>query len=562
MTVRSALLVSETMTTGIEPRRLLPDPECRAERLGFALGGLAAELGGDRIGAKSVARARFSAATARRLVAIAIVPMVALTAWWSLASEQLERPVASALYWSYQTAVPMAIGLCWWVRRPASRFGPLLVELGILAWMVSWASPEIPLTLDEAVLVGAPYVVLTFYLFLAFPTGRLLPVTARWLMGVLALAMVAVGPATQDTLAWGVVGAQVLLPPGFLLVLLRAEWFAVGALQKLVVRLASRPTPQQWRGTIAAALADPSLRLGFYDQDTERFFESDGAVLMPPRPGSGRSWVPVDRDARPVAALVIDETLAEDPGLVRAAASATLLAVENGHLEGELVASRKRILEAGHAERRRIERDLHDSAQQRLVALRIQLALAGERLVRSEDRTMLERLGVEVDEAIDELRTVAHGIYPPILADQGIGAALASVARSSAMPVGIRDGWLGRHSEAVETTVYFCCLEGLQNAAKHAGHGASATIRLSEADGWVSFSVEDDGAGFDPDDVERGAGLTNLTDRVTAVGGTLQIDGGPGRGTHIRGEIPFIPIGPCAAGQRAQASSHENPAEA
>ena len=100
MTVRSALLVSETVTTGIEPRRLLPDPECCAERLGFALGGLAADLGGDRIGAKSVARARFSAATARRLVATAIVPMVALTAWWSLASEQLERPVARALYWS------------------------------------------------------------------------------------------------------------------------------------------------------------------------------------------------------------------------------------------------------------------------------------------------------------------------------------------------------------------------------------------------------------------------------------------------------------------------------
>ena len=190
------------------------------------------------------------------------------------------------------------------------------------------------------------------------------------------------------------------------------------------------------------------------------------------------------------------------------------------------------------AERRRIERDLHDSAQQRLVALRIHLTLAGERLDRSEDRTMLERLGVEVDEIIDELRAIAHGVYPSILVDQGIGAALASVARRSAMPVGIRNGWLGRHPEAIETTVYFCCLEGLQNAAKHAGPGASATIRLSEADGWVSFSIEDDGAGFDPDDVERGAGLTNLTDRVAAVGGTLQIDAGPGRGTRITGEIP------------------------
>lgn len=215
------------------------------------------------------------------------------------------------------------------------------------------------------------------------------------------------------------------------------------------------------------------------------------------------------------------------------------LAMENGHLEGELVASRKRILEAGHAERRRIERNLHDSAQQRLVALRIHLALAGERLDRAEDRAMLERLGVEVDDAIDELRAIAHGVYPATLADQGIGAALAGVARRSAIPVGIRDGWRGRHSEAVETTVYYCCLEGVQNAAKHAGPGAVATIRLSEAEGRVSFSVEDDGAGFDPGDVEPGAGLTNLTDRVAAVGGILHIDGEPGRGARITGEIPI-----------------------
>jgi hypothetical protein len=154
VTLRPALLVSQMVTTGIEPHRLLSDPECRAERLGFALGGLAAELGGDRSGAKPVARARLSATTARRLVSTAIVPMVALTAWSELASKQLEWPAASALYWNYQTAAPMAIGLFWWVRRPASRFGPLLVALGISAWMVSWASSDLPLAFGEAVLVG------------------------------------------------------------------------------------------------------------------------------------------------------------------------------------------------------------------------------------------------------------------------------------------------------------------------------------------------------------------------------------------------------------------------
>jgi signal transduction histidine kinase len=594
---------------------------------------------GDWIGSEPLVGARVSATTAQRAVAAAIVPMVAVTIWLALTSDHLERPVASALYWSYLTAAPIAIGLYWCMRRPASRFGPLLVAFGFLAWVVSWESSNWPLAFDLAVLAEGPAFLLTFYLFLAFPMGRLEPAAARWLMGALALAVGAfflpwalfspviagggpltrcapncpenvlqlgsapglvevagkaetyaalaitvavlivyvvrlraasrpqrralaavavtsllflpayfvfnfsawileLDPATLDTLAWGIVGARVLLPLGFLIALLQAERFASRALQNLLERLAARPTPEQWRDMIAVALDDASLQLGYYDPDTRRFRESDGEELTRPPTGSGRAWVPVDRGGRAVAAMVIDETLAEDPELVRVAASATLLAVENGNLEGELRASRARMLEAGHAERRRIERDLHDSAQQRLVALRIHLTLAGERLDRSDERAMLERLGAEVDDAIDELRTVARGIYPQALADHGVGAALAAVARRSAMPVGVRDAWLGRHSEAVETTVYFCCLECLQNAAKHAGPGASATIRLSEENGRVSFGVEDDGAGFDPGAVERGAGLHNLADRLAAVGGTLRIDARPGRGTRITGEIP------------------------
>jgi signal transduction histidine kinase len=296
-----------------------------------------------------------------------------------------------------------------------------------------------------------------------------------------------VDPATVDTLAWGVAATRALLPLGFLIALLGAERFAGKALRTLLELLAARPTPELWRDKIAGVLDDRSLRLGYHDPGTGRFREPDGGELTPP-PADGLAWVPVDRDDQPVAAMVVDETLAEDPELVRAAASATLLAVENGHLEGELIASRARILEAGHAERRRIERDLHDSAQQRLVALRIHLALTGEQLDRSEERGMLERLGAEVDQAIDELRAVAQGVYPQILAQGGVGPALASVARGSAIPVSIRDAGVGRHSEGIEMTVYFCCLECLQNAAKHAGRGAAVTIRLSEANASVSAS--------------------------------------------------------------------------
>ena len=131
-----------------------------------------------------------SAAAARRFLAVAIVPMVALSVWLAVTSDHLQRPVVSALYWGYLTAAPMAIGLLWWNRRPASGFGPLLVGFGVLTWIVSWESSDLPLAFDLAVLAEAPYFWLTFYLFLAFPSGRLQPPAARWLMGALALGIV------------------------------------------------------------------------------------------------------------------------------------------------------------------------------------------------------------------------------------------------------------------------------------------------------------------------------------------------------------------------------------
>ena len=199
--------------------------------------------------------------------------------------------------------------------------------------------------------------------------------------------------------------------------------------------------------------------------------------------------------------MVVDDALTEDQELIRAAAAATLLAVENGHLEGELRASRARLVEAGSAEGRRLERDLLDSTQQRLLALRIHLGLAGEQLDRPEDRARIERLGADLEEAIDDLRNVARGIYPQLLSRYGV-------------------------------------VEALQNAAKHAGPEACAVVRLGEDRDGVRFSVEDDGIGFDPDAVEDSGGLTNLADRAAAAGGTLRIESAPGRGTRVIGWIP------------------------
>jgi signal transduction histidine kinase len=583
---------------------------------------------------------RVSARTVQRAVAVAIVPMVAVTMGLALTSDRLQKPLAAALYWGYLVAASMAIGLYWWIRRPASRFGPLLALFGTGVWVVSWQGANAPLAFDLGVFVEPPFFLLTIYLFLAFPMGRIESRLERRLMGALGLGAILTflpwallspviaggGPLTScapdcpanalqvasapdaaeafgkaeiytalvlvasvfvvylrrllrasrpqrrqliavavtsllflpawfvsnfartvlelgdqstlDTLAWAIVVARILLPLGFLVALLQADRFAARALQGLLMRLAARPTPDQWREAIAGALDDAELRLAFYEPSSGRFLEAGGEELRAPLPAAARVWVPVGRGGRQVAAMVIDRTLAEDPELVRAAASATLLAVENGALEGELRASRARIVQAGDAERRRIERDLHDSAQQRLVALRIHLSAAGERLDRPAERAMLERLGTEVEDAIDDLRTVAHGIYPQVLADGGVGAALTEAARRSPVRTSVLDGWSARQPEAVESTVYFCCLECLQNAAKHGGPGVSATVRLGERHGRVSFVVEDDGPGFDASSVSAGSGLTNLLDRVTAVGGTLEIDSAPGRGTRISGELP------------------------
>ena len=172
------------------------------------------------------------------------------------------------------------------------------------------------------------------------------------------------------------------------------------------------------------------------------------------------------------------------------------------------------------------------------VRVRTALSLAGEQLP-PEEQPIVEQLERELDEALDELQSVARGIYPQVLAQYGVAAALRSAVQTVAIPVSITDEGLRRHSGTVELAVYYCCLEALQNAAKHAGPGASASISLSDADGELRFRVEDDGQGFEPARVERGTGLTNLADRLSAVGGAIRIDSTAGRGTCVAGQIPL-----------------------
>jgi signal transduction histidine kinase len=206
----------------------------------------------------------------------------------------------------------------------------------------------------------------------------------------------------------------------------------------------------------------------------------------------------------------------------------------------ELQASRGRIVAASDAARRQIERNLHDGAQQRIVALAVKARLARQLIERDPQKASLalEELGGDIDGALQELRDLAHGIYPPLLADKGLTEALTAVARRASMPVTVNAGDLGRPGPDVEATAYFCCLEAIQNAGKYAGDGTRVAIDLRrEADALV-FVVSDDGAGFEVRGRAMGAGFNNMNDRLGSLGGTLRVESAPGRGTRITGVVP------------------------
>jgi signal transduction histidine kinase len=207
----------------------------------------------------------------------------------------------------------------------------------------------------------------------------------------------------------------------------------------------------------------------------------------------------------------------------------------------ELRASRARVLAAAHAERRRIERDLHDGAQQHLVALAVNLRLARE-LAESDPvgaRTVLEELAGDVHEALEEIRDLARGIYPQLLVDRGLSEGLRAAASRAPVRARVETGAIGRYGPEVEATVYFCCLEALQNVGKHAGRDARATLRVWEEQGGLRFEVADDGAGFDARTEPRGSGLTNMSDRLGALGGRVSVVSAPGDGTRVAGAVPL-----------------------
>ena len=204
----------------------------------------------------------------------------------------------------------------------------------------------------------------------------------------------------------------------------------------------------------------------------------------------------------------------------------------------ELQASRLRIVAAADDQRRRIERDIHDGTQQQLLAIAATLALAESVAGQDEERerALVTEVKAQTSGALETLRELARGIYPPLLADQGLAAALTTQASKAPVPVEVDADGLGRYPAEIETAIYFCCMEALQNAARHAP-GSAVRVSLAGHHGRVMFTVTDDGPGFDPAATAAGSGLQNISDRLAALGGSCEFDSRPGRGTAVAGQI-------------------------
>ena len=281
---------------------------------------------------------------------------------------------------------------------------------------------------------------------------------------------------------WLIAGARSFIWYGFLFALIAAQLFAGRVLREVVGASMRRPSVEGLERLLRAPLGDPGLRIGFWRPRERDFAGAHGDVL---EPSPGQALTTVEREGRPAAAVLHDAQLSDDPELLAAAGGVALLAAENTELERAwnaslrvLAESRARLTEAGDHERRKLERDLHDGAQQRLMAIQIRLRAAKERERDQQLADELEVVGVDAQQAVEELRTLAHGIYPPVLRSFGLADGLRAFALNSPVVVTVDDAGIGRCPRTIEAAIYFCAIEAVQNVIKHAGDGARVTITL------------------------------------------------------------------------------------
>jgi signal transduction histidine kinase len=398
---------------------------------------------------------------------------------------------------------------------------------GLLLWimLVRWGQASGPRRRSLA-----PVAVVALVLVVAYVVREALEtlVTSPSLLGALDLVVIVI---------------LALWPLAFLagLARTRLDRSAVG---DLAVQLGESLPPGRLEQVLAQALHDPTLQLAYWLPDRDAFVDAAGRPVELPAAGGDRAVTILRHDGDPVAALLHDAALGDDPELVQAVAATARLAIENQRLQAEVHAqleevraSRARIVAFGDAERRRVERNLHDGAQQRLVNLSLALGIARSQVPTTSDGELevaLDEAAAELRLALAELRELARGIHPVILSEAGLGPALASLAERSPIPVTVAVAPFDRLPARVEETAYYVASEALANAAKHA-HATAVMISARQGDRGLVVEVGDDGVGgADPD----GSGLRGLADRVAAVDGRLEVRSPAGEGTCVIAELP------------------------
>ena len=458
----------------------------------------------------------------------------------------IERLLVLLMYLSVIVAHPVSV-----LFQDTSRMGlpenPLLVS----------NDPDLSTTISRArfwvglVLIGALAVILirrwhaergvrsSAMLAALLSGGLVLALLGVWYLAILAHW----DPDLIERLEEARIVSLALVPFAFLAGVLRSRAAAAAGMRELVTRLGDPRERTGLRDALADALADPSLALAYWLPDRREYVDADGRPVEIPADGSNRMCTPVESRGERVAAIIHDASLGADRELVRAVGAAASLTLENERLDAELrakveelQASRARIIESGDAARRRIERDLHDGAQQRLVSLALHLRLLQSRVETDPEAAHeLEAARRELEQALEELRELARGIHPSVLSDRGLDAVLEGLANRAPLPVELDAALGARLPETVESTAYFVVAEALTNVAKYS-HATHARVRIERENGRVLVEVSDDGVGgADP---ANGSGLRGLLDRIAALDGRLVVDSEPGHGTTVRATIP------------------------
>jgi signal transduction histidine kinase len=370
-------------------------------------------------------------------------------------------------------------------------------------------------------------------------------------IGLLAREVDDTGPVAQ-TVAWTLALSTPAIALAFVAGLVQTRLSAERALRRFASFLQALPDAAAVRRALGETVGDPTAEIAFPDgTGMNRWVDETGQAITLPLADDRLRAVYVVRDgATTVAAIIHDADNPIEQELSDAAASLASVALDNQRLARRAQAadravrrSRARIAALADAERRRIERDLHDGAQQRLVALRIELGLLDDLAQRHPEQLTgrLHELEDDVEAALDELRALAHGVCPPVLTDLGIVEALQAAAQRCRAPVAVRAAGVGRYAPEVETAIYFCVLEALQNIDKHARGARHASVELDGRDRHLlTFAVRDDGPGAEPAALQGGAGMVNMGDRIQAVGGHLRVASAPGEGTEVSGSVPVL----------------------